>query len=153
MKPIYDCLDYLLDHLYENRFRPEGQRTPFDVDNKVMPELELTNHHEFRGLIDMLVEDKTAFFLDGWKDDLDHYRKRVMITPKGIDFHFKKGYNGKANRDASENTRLTNLENKLRANRKWILWLTIILTIGTLAQALYALAKLYWEHGWFQSVK
>lgn len=86
MKPLNFCLDYLLEHLYQNRFRSEGQRTPFDIDHVVLPHLELTNHHEFIGLIDILIEDGCAIkLLDPVKpEQLDYYKDRILITPKGI---------------------------------------------------------------------
>ena len=51
-----------------------------------------------------------------------------------------------------ENSRMDRIENELRANRNWTLWLTVVLTVGTIAQALYSMAKLYWEHEWLQYV-
>ncbi len=152
MKPIYECLDYLLNHLHENRFKPEGQRIPFDVNNKVIPELGLTTHEEFKGLIDMLIEDKNAFMLDTQEDVLVKYRTRVMILPRGIDFILKGGYTQKFIDDISERTRMDILESEQSVNRNWTLWLTVVLTVGTLAQAVYALTSLYWEHGWFQNL-
>ena len=91
--PIYECLDYLLNHLHNNRFKPAGQRVPFDVDHIVIPTLQLQNHEEFIGLMDMLIEDKYANCLWDWGNpSLDEYRSRVMITPRGIDFLGKGGY-------------------------------------------------------------
>lgn len=60
------------------------------------------------------------------------------------------GYQGLQNQRTAENTRLSNIEKELRANRNWTLWLTIVLTVGTVAQAAYAIVKLYWENGWFR---
>jgi hypothetical protein len=157
MKPIYECLDYLLGHLFYNRFKPEGQRIEFDVDHVVMPELNLTTHEEFKGLMDMLIDDKNAYFLDGqstgnWtKVSLDEYRKRTVISPQGIDLLRKSGYYGMVRRRNQENSRLESLESHQKNHRRWMTWLTVVLTVGTLAQALYALTKLYWENNWFQS--
>src|ERR1017187_90720 len=137
MKPIYECLDYLLDHLYNNRFKPEGQWIDFDVDHKVMPDLELNNHHEFKGLIDMLVDDKYAFFLGGHEEELDHYRKRTMITPKGIDFKFNNGYAGKIIRQNAENIRLHNIENSQKLFRRTQNVLLFLVAVGTIVAACY----------------
>ena len=52
----------------------------------------------------------------------------------------------------SENIRLSKIENELKSNRNWTLWLTIVLTVGTVAQALYAVVQL-WDHGWFHFSK
>jgi hypothetical protein len=96
MKRLNFCLDYLLRHLYQNRFSSEGERVPFDIDKVVLPELGLTNHHEFAGLIDILIEDGHAIkLLDPKKEWLDYYKDRILITPKGIHLLNQGGYKGK----------------------------------------------------------
>lgn len=72
------------------------------------------------------------------------------ITFKGAFFILNKnGYTGEIFRDTAESTRLDKIDAELRANRNWTLWLTIVLTVGTLIQSLYCLVSLYWEHRWF----
>ena len=146
MKPIYECLDYLLKHLKENRYKPEGQRIDFDVDHKVLPELGLMNHEEFKGLIDMLVEDHYAYFLDGKKDELENYKARTLITPKGIDFVLKGGYEtSEANRISNESELKQIVSYQLRLSKRLNL-LTALLAIGTIGLLVWEILKfLIWE--------
>ena len=95
MKPLHFCLDYLLNHLYQNRLKPEGKRVAFDPDHVVLPHLKLTNHHEFIGLIDILIDDGCAFKLEPKGESLDYYKTRIMITPKGIQLLKVGGYTWK----------------------------------------------------------
>ena len=145
MKSIYECLDYLLNHLYENRFKPEGQRLYFDIDHVILPALKLENHEEFKGLIDMLVEDKLAFFIEDNPPSIwpKKYTERTMITPRGIDFKLKGGYDNRVKEEAFERSRL-----KAIANQTLIL--TWVLALGAAPVGVLSIADLYWKYRWFQ---
>lgn len=150
MKPIYECLDYLLDHLHENRFKPEGHRIKFDVDNKVLPDLNLQNHEEFKGLMDMLIEDKYAMTLPRFNNlDLEDYKINVMITPKGIDLKDRKGFTQKFKDEAYENTQVAILLKNQKFHRSALTWLTVILAVASAIAALYYWNELYWKYGCF----
>ena len=85
----------------------------------------------------------------GFHNDL--YKNRYQITFEGIYFiKHQDGYQGLQNQKTFENTRLAKIEQKAKANQMFLTWLTILVAAGTLAQAAYALVKLYWEHHWFQ---
>lgn len=144
MKPIYECLDYLLNHLHDNRFKPEGKRIPFDVDNVVMPALSLKTHEEFKGLMDMLIEDKMALTVGAFSTEvLRDYCNDVVISPKGIDLKTKGGYTQK-------DINLSVERNRLKAIASQTLTLTWILAIGAAPVALLALVDLYWNYRWFR---
>lgn len=153
MKPIYECLDYLLNHLHENRFKAEGQRLPFDIDNVVLPFLGLNNHEEFRCLMDMLIDDNYAFFIadSPLKEWPLKYTQRTMITPRGIDFKMKGGYKQRAIYEAAENTRVVALEKSQMENANRMTYLTVILAVSAFATMVYYAVDLYWSHKWFQS--
>ena len=62
------------------------------------------------------------------------------------------GYTGIEQLKNAENIRLEELEKKAKVNQTFLLWLTVLASVGTLLQAIFALAELYWHHGWFGSV-
>jgi hypothetical protein len=93
MKGLNFCLDYLLRHLRGNRLKTTETREPFDVDHVVLPNLKLTNHEEFIGLIDILIEDGYAIKItEPMMERLDYYKSRILITPKGLHFINNGGY-------------------------------------------------------------
>lgn len=123
MKPIDYCLDKILLQLYENRLTPENRKS-FDVD-KILQELELSTHEEFKSLVDILVADKYALFLDGYKDVLEHYKNKTVITVKGTYFYEQGGYLGEKNRKTSKKNRIQKQDEQIRL-------LTLFLAIGSI---------------------
>lgn len=57
-----------------------------------------------------------------------------LIRIEGLLFN---GYADKIAIRAAENIRLENLESELRENRRWTLYLTILIAVGTLVAAIY----------------
>jgi hypothetical protein len=105
MKGLNHSLDFLLKHLKENRFKAEDARKPFDVDHVVLPKLQLANHEEFIGLVDILIEDGNAIKISEPKmERLDYYKNRILITPKGLHFINRGGYTWRGIWDAIKNT-------------------------------------------------
>lgn len=62
---------------------------------------------------------------------------QFAITFEGKIFLKQGGYSSEDIRSREQNTRLEILENELRENRKWTLYLTILIALGTLVAAIY----------------
>jgi len=71
--------------------------------------------------------------------DIYHF----AITFDGKFFLKQIGYNLQAINNASENTRLERLETELKENRRWTLYLTILIAVGTLVAAIYYGIEIY----------
>ncbi len=120
--------------------------------------LERNTFQEIRQIVSKLIKDDYAEELkvkqpyngpSGFESPDGTYWISYKITFEGELLRQSGGYVQKEAIAAYENTRLEEIERKATANQRFLTWLTVIVAVGTLAQALYSLTKLYWEHGWF----
>jgi hypothetical protein len=84
---------------------------------------------EITRYITQLVEDKYIMPTTNGKKAL-----KYIIRIEGYLFD---GYEQKVLNGISESARLETIANELRANRLWILYLTILIAVGTLVAAIY----------------
>ena len=154
MKSIEYCLDRVLQELNKSWDNPN--RPPLDSESLLREfEVPLGRHEFFKGLMRMLIEDKYAYPIVLYNSgnpafsELDHFTKRVMLTPLGFYFIEQGGYaQRKINRDA-ENIRLGKIERGQRDFRRTQNVLLILVALGTLMAGVYYCVELYWNHGWF----
>jgi hypothetical protein len=112
-----------------------------------MPELNTTDFLVYSNLVlNKLVKDE---YLSCPDDGRISGEPAYSITFEGKIFSKMGGYNSKISADRGENIRLEKIERNQRFHQSALTWLTIILTVATAIQALYAAVILYWEYGWF----
>jgi hypothetical protein len=75
--------------------------------------------------------------------------RSYRITFLGNHFYYSDGYEGLDLLRKIDQKKLELAEKTSMRNEKFLLWLTAVLTLGTLCQATLALADLYWKYKWF----
>lgn len=149
MKPIEYCLDSILIALRANwdNFN-ERKFLNCEILLADMGFVDRYRKHEFFiGLIEKLVNDNNAEFIDhhqrGEKNNIDYYQQNSIITVQGFYLINNGGYTQQRINVDAEHSRL-----KAIANQTLIL--TVILALGTVPMALISLADLYWKYNWFR---
>lgn len=74
---------------------------------------------------------------------------KYKISFEGRLFIQSGGYAQKLIRDDAENKRIERLETNQQKYERFVFWLTLTVAVGTVFQALLAVADLYWKYHWF----
>lgn len=75
---------------------------------------------------------------------------QFSILSEALFFIAEGGYVGKYNSSVSENIRLEKIEKKQRANQRTVTFLTVILAVSALIEAVFVCVQLYWKYHWFR---
>lgn len=153
MKPLNECLDILLTRLADN-WNNYGNDRKYLSCEEMMTIFEFNpqyrKHEFFEGLIDKLMEDKYAEFIDEnqrtEKDKITFYQQNTIITVLGWYFIQNGGYVKKTFVEDSE-------RNNLKEQAKATLRLTVVLAVAAVPVGLLALADLYHHYKWFQDTQ
>ncbi|HTQ65010.1 MAG TPA: hypothetical protein VMI12_09440 [Puia sp.] len=134
LKSMEFCLDRILKELRSN-----WDKDPYPAMNAaaILKEFGLTNdrHEFFKGLIDTLIEDGHAYYIDKIEKnkpkELEDYKQRIMLTVKGYYLIEHGGYT-KIKIDATfEKNSIESLENHTYHATRWIAIGTVDLMIAT----------------------
>ncbi|MBK7374079.1 MAG: hypothetical protein IPJ02_00460 [Chitinophagaceae bacterium] len=114
----------------------------------------MVDDEETQRALSKLHDDRFIRRLDPGKNNFEENMNQgnYQIRYDGVIHHLEGGYEAKIRKAYAENTRLEKIENEQRVNQKWMIVLTVVLTLGTVFPALLAGADLYWNYEWFQSV-
>jgi hypothetical protein len=153
MKPLNECLDILLQRLADNWDNYGNDRKHLSCE-EMMTLFEFTpqyrKHEFFEGLIDKLIEDKNAEFIDEnqrkEKDKITFYQQNTIITVRGWFFIDNGGYTQQKINQDSEKNRLQNIETSQLSLSRKLNVLTAIIAGGTVVAAVYYFLDIYDNH-------
>lgn len=101
----------------------------------------------------LIIEKPIAFMMYAKMSREEYLQRfdgnRYTLMAEGLFFIKSGGYLNKIISESAENIRLETIEKHQIFHQSALTWLTIILTVATAIQALYAAVILYWEYGWF----
>ncbi len=148
MKPIEQCLDEILKELKKS-YDTDG-RPPIDFDRlQKYFDTKLQRHELFKGLLDILIEEKNAKWIEGTVKQIDpdsilnDYRNNIIITPKGLYLIEQNGYVQQKIINDAENIRLANLEKHQIRHCNQMFWLTLILSVAALIASVWYGIEIY----------
>lgn len=145
---LVDKIDNVLEWLYLNSGSdPNFSAIKDGLKHKPIDEGEIDD------CLKKLHKDGFLYFMRQGQVDQKYDRYLTfLITFDGKYFwETVKGYRIKYAISDAENSRVKNLEIVQTDYQKNIVWLTVVLVVGTVPVGLLALADLYWKYKWFQS--
>jgi len=142
-------LDDLLTSLYNHR--SEKHFTFTDIAELIQEEHSEIAFGDILFILSRLERDGYILYDDrAVKAGDQSFSDRVYrITFDGKYWIERGGYQAALIHENAGNRRLGKLETTQIQYQIWLIWLTVILAVGTLIASLYYITELYWNHGWF----